>query len=304
VLANDNQGDPFDWSYLNHTASFSIVPQAVLNEEQHPGLLSASFLLEYNPTMASFDGWEQGTLIAPPADPAANIFVEECPQASEPQPAGCVASTETTARILVDIASLGGNITVAVDNTASLIDLNFTIDKPGYNPIEVSGADFRFLEETAGGDNQTTTMVANTSQGAIRLHLGDFADTRGEIGFDDLVAFGGAYFSVAGGYNSSSYRLKYDIGFTGNRVWGVLPQADGQIGFEDLNIFATSYYFSAENLLLREIPQTEQGPVQVSPGGSKVDSDKGTPGVGIVNGGTLTGKVGQGEDPLRTGGDP
>lgn len=275
ILATYNGGSgelrPGDWSYLNHKTTFNIVPSVVLEpEEEHPGLFSVQFIVVYNPEKSGFDavqsaneGWAPGDLFSTP-NPAAKYNVVKCPLAGDPQPAGCVASDTETGRILVDIASLGGNVDVE-NNEKSLIDLNFEILKPGFNPIALTEIDARVLIQDASVS--TETIPSESVSGAIRFYPGDFATNeigfRGTIGFEDLVALGGAYFSQSG---DPEYFIKFDIGSEEIDTWFDLPVSDGFINFDDLVIFSTGYFRSADQLLLRQHRGNNTGPINISLG--------------------------------------
>ena len=96
-----------------------------------------------------------------------------------------------------------------------LAQLNFTIIRPGFNEITISGTDFRFFD----GDEQQSVQVTADS-GMIKFYLGDFTSpvhitTQGDgrINFEDLVQFALAYFGESDG-EPAGYKAKFDIGPT------------------------------------------------------------------------------------------
>ncbi|MCH8487745.1 MAG: T9SS type A sorting domain-containing protein [Candidatus Cyclonatronum sp.] len=246
-----------DWSYQEHDVTFAIVPESPFLE-----LLSASFILAFDADKLELISISDGNLFsATPENGGSSFQYVVCP-AGSPLPPGCVASDMQTTRVLFDTASLEGNVSLADNSGKSLAMISLQLIKPGKANITLENMDMRRQVEN-NGVIATVSLATEEEPAMVNFQLGDFAGTRGEIGFADLVTFGDAYFSEAGGHNSESYGFRFDIGFEGNTEYGLLPQADGKIDFEDLNIFAISYFLSATDGLPRGL---QQGPAEVEIG--------------------------------------
>ncbi|WP_164682667.1 T9SS type A sorting domain-containing protein [Cyclonatronum proteinivorum] len=248
-----------DWSYLEHDLTFAIVPKSPFL-----GILSASFIVAYDAEKLDLLEVTPGNLFttAPDGGGGSSFQYVVCPEESSPLPPGCVASDGQTTRLLFNTASLTGNVSLADNPGKSLAEISFRIKKAGTAAITIENMDMRRQVEN-NGVISTVTIETQEKAGQVNFQLGDFAEPRGEIGFADLVAFGDAFFSTAEEHNTENYGLRFDIGFEGNTEYGLLPQADGKIDFEDLNIFAISYFLSSTNDLPRSI---QQGPVEVEVG--------------------------------------
>jgi hypothetical protein len=122
-----------------------------------------------------------------------------------------------------------------------LAKIKMSITAPGYIPLSLDATDFRYYNN----DEQQGVYVT-THTGYIIFYLGDFANSStntigdGRIDGNDMSLFTAAYWSIAG--KDAGYRWKYDIGPTNaNGSYWAMPNPDGKIEFEDLNIFAIGY---------------------------------------------------------------
>ena len=152
-----------------------------------------------------------------------------------------------------------------------LAQLDFTIIRPGFIEITITGTDFRFFD----GDTQQTVQ-ATTHSGMIKFYLGDFTSPQnvtsrgdGKINFEDLVQFALVYFSESDG-EPAGYKAKFDIGPTNTYgSYFTLPNPDGQIQFEDLAIFSIGYGKSAT----LQLPKKSTTPILCTVGTPLVNTD-------------------------------
>lgn len=126
--------------------------------------------------------------------------------------------------------------------------LEFTMAAPGYSEIDFASMDLRAYDGLGGQSN----VLSIANGGGVKAYLGDVATTGdestgdGEVDFEDLVLFSGAYWSGVPGFpgGSASYKVKYDVGPTSDGTVFAVPTEDGAIEFEDLVIFSISYGLS------------------------------------------------------------
>ncbi|MFZ4590362.1 MAG: right-handed parallel beta-helix repeat-containing protein [Ignavibacteria bacterium] len=211
-------GDPApspDWKYTNATATFYVVPTGTT------GMFSSKFTVVWDKTKA-------------------NLMVEAGNYWTAQQYFGNDSSVGNNGRYKVEMAST--DLTNQVPGGGKyLAKLNFTNIKPGYMPVSIDGTEFRYYH---AGDS-TSGVYATTHPGKILFYLGDVAKSGdetigdGKITGADLSLFSSAYWSLN---THPNYKFKYDIGPTNaNGSYWALPNSDGRIEFEDLNIFAIGY---------------------------------------------------------------
>lgn len=127
-----------DWSYENHIMYFSVVPSA-----DSGALISASFIVAYDAQKLSLAQVYEGNLFSGFWGNDTFFQYVECPVNGN-QPPGCVASTSETGRVLVNTASLDGNVGLTLDNIGeALAEFGFRLTKPGKANITLENMDSR-----------------------------------------------------------------------------------------------------------------------------------------------------------------
>ncbi len=213
-------GDPStygddDWRYTHDSAVFYVVPSGT------QGIFSSKF----------FINWDKSK---------GNITLEAGNYWSSQQFFMADSSSPTNGKYWVNVAST--NLKNQVPEAGKyLAKIKMSITAPGYIPLSLDATDFRYYNN----DEQQGVYVT-THTGYIIFYLGDFANSStntigdGRIDGNDMSLFTAAYWSIAG--KDAGYRWKYDIGPTNaNGSYWAMPNPDGKIEFEDLNIFAIGY---------------------------------------------------------------
>jgi hypothetical protein len=158
-------------------------------------------------------------------------------------------------------AGAGSNLNESPSPGKYLARLEFTIVRPGFNEITITGADIRYFD----GEVQQNIPVA-AHAGTIKFYLGDFASPSnvtahgdGKMNFEDLVQFALSYFGESDG-EPPGYKAKFDVGPTNSlRSYFAMPNPDGRIQFEDLAVFSIGYGKSAT----RQLPKKSESSIVV-----------------------------------------
>ena len=152
------------------------------------------------------------------------------------------------------------NLNFTIGPGQYIAKINFSLIKPGFNPISFSALDFRAFDGIGG--QLGVFVTGNNAQ--VKSYLGDVASNTstltgdGLVDYYDLSPWSISYWSGVGGFGMANYKVKYDVGPTStNNVYGI-PAVDGKIQFEDFVIFAMSYGLSANHIY----PKIESEPTE------------------------------------------
>lgn len=141
-------------------------------------------------------------------------------------------------QVRIQNSKASGNWTMSPGQYIAKVE--FELLKPGRSTAHVANAVF--------SRSGVGPFVVTPHDAVVKAYLGDVtssaSDTTGDgrVDFADLSPWSISYWSGVPGHGGPShYKVKYDVGPTGDGYVYSMPAVDGQIEFEDLIIFSISY---------------------------------------------------------------